>query len=246
MAADARNHKPHRQNTVESLYSAPGNFVRPGEESAWKTFNNSFWDNLAPVGPVEAFLVTELVRAAWRIRRCNNVEASLIDSLSNPALDPMLDSATSSTQTTLDRARSQAERGFQHSLDELRRVQTERQFRNESFPAGTDLSTFGSASFKQIIPALRAPGTSKRATDELEKIQREIDKQAIFAKQSAMPKPPASESATQPIAQPATQPATPRNAPCPCGSGEKHKRCCGKNAPPVLGCQSAAPLSKAA
>ena len=28
---------------------------------------------------------------------------------------------------------------------------------------------------------------------------------------------------------------TPRNSPCPCGSGNKFKRCCGKNAPPVLG-----------
>ena len=28
--------------------------------------------------------------------------------------------------------------------------------------------------------------------------------------------------------------ATPRNAPCPCGSGEKYKRCCGRTAPPVL------------
>jgi len=27
---------------------------------------------------------------------------------------------------------------------------------------------------------------------------------------------------------------TPRSAPCPCKSGEKYKRCCGKNAPPVL------------
>jgi len=242
MAADARNHKPHRQNTVESLYFAPGNFVRPGEESVWKTFNNSFWDSLAPVGPVEAFLVTELVRAAWRIRRCNNVEAGFIESLSNPALDPMLDSATSDTQNTLDRARSQAERSLERSLAELRRIQTERQFRNESFPAGTDLSTFGSASFKQIIPALRAPGTSKRATDQLEKIQREIESQAAIAKQPATPRQSVAESAPQPI----TQLATPRNAPCPCGSGEKHKRCCGKNAPPVLGCQSATPLSKAA
>jgi uncharacterized protein YecA (UPF0149 family) len=28
--------------------------------------------------------------------------------------------------------------------------------------------------------------------------------------------------------------ATPRNAQCPCGSGQKYKRCCGKNAPAVL------------
>jgi hypothetical protein len=28
---------------------------------------------------------------------------------------------------------------------------------------------------------------------------------------------------------------TPRNAPCPCGSPQKYKRCCGQAAPPVLG-----------
>jgi hypothetical protein len=28
---------------------------------------------------------------------------------------------------------------------------------------------------------------------------------------------------------------TPRNSPCPCGSPQKYKRCCGQNAPPVLG-----------
>jgi transposase-like protein len=41
--------------------------------------------------------------------------------------------------------------------------------------------------------------------------------------------------------QPRVAPAPPphpveiaRNAPCPCGSGNKYKRCCGANAPPVL------------
>jgi hypothetical protein len=30
------------------------------------------------------------------------------------------------------------------------------------------------------------------------------------------------------------QPATARNAECPCGSGQKYKRCCGKESPPLL------------
>jgi hypothetical protein len=41
----------------------------------------------------------------------------------------------------------------------------------------------------------------------------------------------------QPHVAPAPAPKTveiPRNAPCPCGSGNKYKRCCGTNAPPVL------------
>jgi len=39
------------------------------------------------------------------------------------------------------------------------------------------------------------------------------------------------KSATIPAAGPG---ATPRNSLCPCGSGQKYKRCCGRNAPPVL------------
>ncbi|MCC7156111.1 MAG: SEC-C domain-containing protein [Bryobacterales bacterium] len=38
-----------------------------------------------------------------------------------------------------------------------------------------------------------------------------------------------------PAAPPAAGPgATPRNSLCHCGSGQKYKRCCGRNAPPVL------------
>ena len=37
---------------------------------------------------------------------------------------------------------------------------------------------------------------------------------------------------------PAVPPQTPRNSPCPCGSGQKFKRCCGENAPAVLNAAS--------
>ena len=39
---------------------------------------------------------------------------------------------------------------------------------------------------------------------------------------------------TPEIPTPVRQASTPRNAPCPCRSGEKYKRCCGKAAPPML------------
>jgi uncharacterized protein YchJ len=46
--------------------------------------------------------------------------------------------------------------------------------------------------------------------------------------------PEQEESAPKP--QPAAVPTDiARNAPCPCGSGNKYKRCCGINAPPQLG-----------
>ena len=46
-------------------------------------------------------------------------------------------------------------------------------------------------------------------------------------KPAAAPTPAPAKPAAAPI-------NTPRNAPCPCKSGQKFKRCCGKEAPPVL------------
>jgi hypothetical protein len=46
--------------------------------------------------------------------------------------------------------------------------------------------------------------------------------------------PPASPDLASFYQPPAPAPRTPRNANCPCGSGDKFKRCCGKQAPPVL------------
>jgi hypothetical protein len=45
----------------------------------------------------------------------------------------------------------------------------------------------------------------------------------------------ASNVQTAPAQQPAQIHQVARNAPCPCQSGEKYKRCCGRAAPPVLG-----------
>ncbi|WP_321477617.1 SEC-C domain-containing protein [uncultured Paludibaculum sp.] len=55
----------------------------------------------------------------------------------------------------------------------------------------------------------------------------------------ARPGPDIEANQKTPSAQPArtNEPeprAIPRSAPCPCGSGEKYKRCCGRNAPAVL------------
>jgi uncharacterized protein YecA (UPF0149 family) len=47
---------------------------------------------------------------------------------------------------------------------------------------------------------------------------------------------PQSGSNCKPDSAPAPQaPPIARNALCPCRSGEKYKRCCGKTAPPLLG-----------
>ncbi len=54
--------------------------------------------------------------------------------------DPMQLDTTAKIQLSVDRARSQAHRPMHKCTAELRKLQTERIYRNESTDAGTDLS----------------------------------------------------------------------------------------------------------
>ena len=107
-------------------------------------------------------------------------------------------------QTSIDRARAAAQRTFHRSLKELRRLQTE-----NLHPAEV-----------MIKQAMAMDALLKK---DLEQRQRQLTENAA---QSADTKQTQSE--------PEKTTLIPRSAPCPCKSGEKYKRCCGKNAPPVL------------
>ena len=85
----------------------------------------------------------------------------------------------------------------------------------------------------------------RRARDHQSRLEaRDADtmmKAAIFAPlpavklASTVQTPPRAVLRSQPTARTAVvNGQIARNAPCPCGSGEKYKRCCGKNAPAVL------------
>jgi hypothetical protein len=192
-----------------------GDFIRPGEEGAYAAFDVALFRDLAPVGLLEEILVEEIHRAMWRLRRCGEVEAHLVvglDAGTDYIFDPMetANPGAEKVQRSVDRSRSQAHRLLHKSTAELRKIQTERQYRNETFDADTDRSALGLADCQSIA-----------------KIS---DKRPVQAAKSP------TTSTEPPIAQ-GTQSesaGTPRNAPCPCGSGQKHKRCCGKDAPAVL------------
>jgi hypothetical protein len=66
-----------------------------------------------------------------------------------------------------------------------------------------------------------------KCTAELRKLQAERKATEAPTPITSAKKPVTKETRSQ-------QAGTPRNAPCPCGSGQKHKRCCGRNAPPLL------------
>jgi uncharacterized protein YecA (UPF0149 family) len=121
----------------------------------------------------------------------------------------MTDEELDRLQTSIDRARATAQRTFHRSLKELRRLQSE-----HLEPAA--------------LMIRQAAAMDALLLQELEERKRQ------FAAENA-----AQNSAKQTQSQPEKTTSIPRSAPCPCKSGEKYKRCCGKNAPPVLFGQAA-------
>lgn len=203
------------QNAITFGLFATRDFIRPDEQSTYTEFAQALHADLAPVGMLELNLADEIRRAMWRLRRCGQIE----ENFSGPTeQDPMQQEATARLQLAVDRARALSHRLLHKCTAELRKLQTERQLRNESFEAGTDLSHFGLCDWASIDKALDRQFLSDYQRKKLQGMA-EID--AILS------------TPVRPPAQPGSFCKTPRNAQCPCGSGQKHKRCCGRNAPPM-------------
>jgi uncharacterized protein YecA (UPF0149 family) len=179
------------QNATKFGLFSVANFVRPEEQDIFKDFESGYMAELSPAGPLEQTLTREIIHAAWRLRRCANLEIARPENLSDEELDRL--------QISIDRARAAAQRTFHRSLKELRRIQT-----GHLEPA--------------VLMIEQAKAMDAVLKKDLEDRQRQLT----------------ANSANQTQSQPAQTPAIARSAPCPCRSGQKYKRCCGKNAPPVL------------
>ncbi len=204
-----------RNGTKAGLFSTV-NFIFPEERHIFDDFRSSCFDELAPKGALEHTLAQEIVHAAWRLRRCAAAESDPPAALLNG--DASAEDCER-FQTSIDRARASAQRAFHRALAELRRVQTECVRRALSQPVGFSTETIPQAEPSKIHPR-PVPSPTAGASH-----QHQNTSQNDFAKQTRSP-----------LAAPVS---IARNAPCPCRSGEKYKRCCGKNAPPVLGMQAA-------
>lgn len=210
-------------------------FIRPGEEEDYTRDKADLIEALAPSGPLECNLVGEIHRAMWRLRRCGQVEANMVIGLESGGyiFDPMETSnpTAEKVQRSVDRARSQSHRLLHKCTAELRTLQTERQFRNEYFAAGTDISHLGLSSFRSVRKGIDKQAASEERL-ELARVRAVFHTPCPPPATSIIPMPPVQSGSFCKTEK--TPPATPRNAPCPCKSGEKYKRCCGKSAPPML------------
>ncbi len=200
-----------RNAAIFGLYSA-ADTVQPGQEPIYHLFCEGFQQDLAPEGAMETTLAAEIIHAAWRLRRCAEAESTV--------------ELQSDAQSSIDRARAQALRHFQRATAELRRLQTERQIRNETVPEDYDTATLGLASCKEMAPILKSDIRRQLLLHKL----KDAEMSTAVAEAICAPMPAATQ--TLPVA--AESAPIPRGAPCPCGSGAKYKRCCGINAPAVL------------
>ena len=116
------------QNATKFGLFSVANFVRPEERDIFNEFESGYLAELAPDSSLEQTLAREIIHAAWRLRRCANLEVAPPDDLSDEELDRL--------QASIDRARSAAQRTFHRSLKELRRLQSERLY--ATFAAGPE------------------------------------------------------------------------------------------------------------
>jgi hypothetical protein len=191
-------------------------FVRPEEHDEYSALVAGLRVQLKPEGALEEAFAVAIIGATWRLRRCSLIEARMLETC---ALDPMEDASASRLQLSVDRARAQAHNLLRRSIAELRRLQTQRSIRYEVF-GPHDTSVRDLTNYSEVGAFLTNHDRGKLLARKLVGID------AVAAVMAPLPAAPSPELGSFCN--------TPRNAPCPCGSGQKHKRCCGKSAPPVL------------
>ncbi len=209
------------RNAIRTGLYAARDFIRPGEEEEYAQTLIQLMDELTPEGTIEQTFATEIMGAHWRLRRCRLVEEAF-SSIEDLDFDPMMDERTEKQQKSVDRARAESHLILRRSIAGLRKLQTGRTIQEQlaQQKAAPKPIPAPSAGFPNM-DALMA-----FADHQLAQRYRESGLNS-FCNPVAPAPPPASSFCEKPK-------FTPRNALCPCGSGNKYKRCCGKDARPVL------------
>ena len=217
------------RNAIRTGLYAARDFVRPEEEEEYAKTLIQLMDELAPENSVEQTFATEIMGATWRLRRCRLVEESF-SFLDDLDLDPMIDEKTEKQQKSVDRARAQSHLILRRSLDELRKLQKGRTIQ-EQLADHKDLKPAPAPTASSGIPNMDA--LMAMADHQLAQRFRE---QGInsFCNPVAPAATPATSFCNPATTTPAIPRNTPRNAPCPCRSGAKYKKCCGGPAAAAL------------
>jgi len=195
------------KNALISGLFTTHDFVLPDEASLYKDFFDTMFQELCPAGLLENTLANQIAGAAWRLRRCDLADSYLAD---RSVIDPLVDTMLEKEIRSIERARAASQNTFHRSLNQLRKIQTERIARSEI--------DWGKLGFPPLADTAKAQ-QALIAQYRLDKEVRDCEELASFCKtpehaaEAASPRSPATLN-------------FPRNAPCPCRSGRKFKHCC--------------------
>lgn len=214
--------------------------ILPSEDPAeYEELLDELTLGIEPVTLVETRCVREMADAEWRLRRVRRRMAELIETgnaTTSPATPGPAGSASELGQSTasasmecLVRYETLFLNRFARAQRECWRVQAERSRHPHPRPASpTNEPNTGAIPSIGTEPAARKP----RGTVATEPAHEPGGLAAVVpisgATAAASPIEPSHRAAT-------ARRDVARNAPCPCGSGHKYKRCCGITAPPQLG-----------
>jgi len=171
-----------RNALTMGLYTR-SDYVKPEERDLYKEFCETMYDQLNPAGLLEESFVSEITGATWRLRRCSNVEGELADyAPCDPMLDELFEDGTArpyphegsaqtaafgreKTRRSIERARAAAHSLLHRSINQLRKLQTERATR-EQIQASTRVAPL--AESRKVSQACNA---HLRTANRTEKVQ---------------------------------------------------------------------------
>ena len=170
---------------------------------------------LRPEGFLELHFAAEIFRDTWRLNIMATVDESTFS-------DDFLE--------TRSKYRDRLNTAVRRNTQELRRLQTDR-ILNERW----NLALPAPASAKDILRFEKAKPI-RSENNEIRKDEPSPDTvpPSINEAETRLHAQIEAEERLELAEFAQRTKVIPRNAPCPCKSGEKYKRCCGKEAPPVL------------
>ena len=173
------------------------------DRQAYSEFVALYEAELCPIGVFETLIAAEIVRAAWRLQTCAVLDESKM---------------TEEYKAIFDKYRTRAKISLRRDAAELRRLQTDRHLQAEF-----GLHLPGLVSARDVLRFKKQ--TSPRPETPIQ--QTEAKSEAINAIEARLKALIGTEEKAQ-IHEMNKRTQNPgRNVQCPCGSGQKYKRCCG-------------------
>ena len=119
---------------------------------------------LNPETPMQMVFYNQALSAAWRQFLCDHATANLDQMVSTPGLNPLLDPKLEPTIRTIERVRAQAAKLLAKAIAELRKIQTEEQYRAASMPEDQGYKTegLGVADWQTINKKLQNEAKARR------------------------------------------------------------------------------------